>query len=103
METNFSPVFDFVLKNFGKENVLWILYLVNLILAMIAYKLGFARKLPILKSVFVYITLAFGTLILAFFGGVFRMPITESLLVISFVLGVYRLRLHQERKVKKNK
>ncbi|WP_164669146.1 YlaH-like family protein [Virgibacillus doumboii] len=99
MNTNFSLLYDFLVENFhGHE--LAIFYVLNLIFAAIAYKLGFARQLPILKSVLVYIMLAFGSIIITFFS-VVGYPITESLIIMSIVLGIYRFRLHQERKKKK--
>lgn len=78
-----------------------ILYVLNLILIIIAYKLGFARKLPLMKSVFVYLLLAIGTVVIAIFSGIAELPTVESLAIIVLVLGIYRFRLHQERK--KNK
>ncbi|UJL47813.1 YlaH-like family protein [Virgibacillus sp. NKC19-16] len=94
--TNFSPIFDFVLNNFP-DNVFWIFYVLNLIFGAIAFKLGFARKLPLLKTIFVYIMLAVGTYIITIFS-ILQMPITESLIVISLVLAIYRFRLHRQRK-----
>src|SRR5699024_4496698 len=46
----------------------WILYFINLILSIIAYKLGFARELPLKKEIFVYIMLAIGVFILTIFN-----------------------------------
>ncbi|CDQ40249.1 MULTISPECIES: YlaH-like family protein [Virgibacillus] len=95
--TNFTLIFDFVLDQFGTDvNIFWVFYILNLIFSIIAYKLGFARKLPMLKSIVVYILLAIGVYILTIFS-IFQMPITESLVVISIVLGIYRFRLHRER------
>lgn len=92
-----SLFFNYILDHFGTENIYWIFYVLNLIFSILAYKLGFARELPILKSVIVYIMLAFGVLVITIFS-VFNFPITETLLIISAVLGIYRFRLHQERK-----
>lgn len=101
MDSNNSAIFEFVLSEYGTEHLYTILYVLNLIFGAIAFKLGFAKKLPILKSVFVYLMLAVGTYILTIFS-IFGLPITESLIIISIVLGIYRLRLHQERKRKRN-
>lgn len=90
-------VHDFLVEHYY-ENTFAILYVVNLILVLIAYKLGFARKIPLLKSVIVYILLALGTVLLAIFAGIAELPITESLVIIVLVLGIYRFRLHRERK-----
>lgn len=92
-------VLNFLLEHYY-DYTFSILYVSNLILVFIAYKLGFARKIPLLKSIIVYILLALGTVLLALFGGIAELPITESLVIIVLVLGIYRLRLHRERKVK---
>ncbi|SHF48443.1 YlaH-like family protein [Ornithinibacillus halophilus] len=98
-------VFDFVMENFGKENLFTILFIVNYILAAIAYKLGFAKKLAIIKSVIVYILLAIGVFVLNIMFIVLpvawakdSLPLTESLVIICLVLGIYRLRLYRQRK-----
>ncbi|RYG74039.1 hypothetical protein EU245_04000 [Lentibacillus lipolyticus] len=97
MDTNFSFIFDLVVSYQDSINIFWTFYVMNLILSAVAYKLGFARKLPILKSVLVYIILAFGMLILNFFSLV-GYPVTDSLIVICLILGIYRYRLHLQRK-----
>ena len=89
-------IFDFIYKHFGAEHIIGIFYVLNLIFAAISYKLGFARDLPLLKSILVYIMLAIGTIILTVFSLV-KFPITEVLIIITIVLGIYRFRLHRER------
>ncbi|MFC0523988.1 YlaH-like family protein [Pontibacillus salicampi] len=74
-----------------------ILYLITLTLAIVTYKLGFAKKLPPLKAAVVYLVLALGCIILTVPLGL-SLPIAEGLVVASLVLGIYRLRLHRERK-----
>jgi len=96
-----SIIFDFYLKNFGPQNIFWFFYIVNFIFSVIAYKLGFARQLPLLKSIIVYILLAIGVVIITLFSLV-KYPMTETLIIISTVLGIYRYRLHTER-ANKNK
>ncbi|GGK04252.1 membrane protein [Lentibacillus kapialis] len=100
MENSFSLVYEWILHYRDSINIFWVFYIINLILSAIAYKLGFAKKLPLLKSVFVYVMLAVGMLILNLFSLV-GYPITDSLIVICLVLGIYRFRLHRERKSKK--
>src|SRR5690625_591619 len=99
-ETN-APYESVNVTNVEIENVstanYWILYFINLILSIIAYKLGFARELPLKKEIFVYIMLAIGVFILTIFN-LMDFPITESLIIISLVLGIYRFRLHLTRK-----
>lgn len=90
-------VHGFIVNNYY-DYTFAILYVLNLILLIIAYKLGFARELPLLKSIFVYIILAFGTVIIALFAGIGELPTVESLVIVNIVLGIYRLRLYNERK-----
>ncbi|MCD5322538.1 MULTISPECIES: YlaH-like family protein [Pontibacillus] len=105
-----SPVASFLFRGLGGEidlnndsevalairSVLF-LYLIILGLAIVTYKLGFAKKLPILKSAVIYAVLAAGCTILTVPLGL-SLPIAEGLFVSSLVLGVYRVRLHNERK-----
>lgn len=102
MENNFSFIFEFLLDNFGTSiNLFWVFYVLNFIFGVIAYKLGFAKKLPLMKSVVIYILFAVGVYIITIFS-IFQMPITESLIIISAVLAIYRIRLHNQRKNKNN-
>lgn len=98
MNTNFSLLYDFIVDNYHGHELI-IFYVLNFVFAAIAYKLGFARKLPILKSFLVYLMLAFGSIIITFFS-IVGYPITESLIIMSLILGIYRFRLYQERKTK---
>lgn len=101
-------IFDYIIKNFGEDNLYMIFYVLNLIFAAIAYKLGFARKLSILKSVIIYIMLAIGMYVLTIFSILPTattnqpLPITESLIAVCLVLGIYRYRLHKQRKTQKS-
>ncbi|MDC3412787.1 YlaH-like family protein [Aquibacillus sp. 3ASR75-11] len=108
MPTNLSPLTDFLFRQIGSEINLnndvetailvqgtFILYFTIFILSAITYKLGFARKLPILKNVVIYILLAIGSIILTILG--LYLPIAESLSIIAIVLAIYRVRLHRER------
>lgn len=92
-------VLEFILDNYYDYTFI-ILYVLNLILLIIAYKLGFAKELPLLKSAIVYTLLAFGAVIVAIFAGIAELPTVESLIIVNLVLGIYRLRLHNERKAK---
>ncbi|UUI05596.1 YlaH-like family protein [Oceanobacillus jeddahense] len=93
-----SMVLDYILEVNGTDNIFWIFYVMNLILSAIAYQLGFAKKLPIGKNIIVYILLMIGTFVITIFSTVMRMPTIECLIVIILVLGIYRFRLHRERK-----
>lgn len=91
-------IFDYLESNYI-DHVFWIFYVLNLIFGITAYKLGFAKRLPLMKSFVVYILLALGTFIITIFS-IIKLPMTESLIVVSIVMGLYRLRLHRERKEK---
>jgi hypothetical protein len=78
------------------EAGMWLLYVTILLLAIVVYNLGFARKLPIIKNVIIYALLAFGCTILTFFGAF--LPVAEGLLIAVLVLGAYKVRLHQAKK-----
>ncbi len=95
---NLTLVFDYVLENYGMDHTFSIFYILNLILVIIAYELGFAKKLPIVKKIFTYLLLLIGVYILTIFSTVMRMPSVESLIVINLVLAIYRTRLHFQRK-----
>ena len=99
MTGSFSYVLDFILANYGVDNIFWIMYVINLVLSAIAYKLGFARKLPLGKNIFVYVMLIIGNYITTIFS-IMKMPMTESIILIVIVLAIYRSRLHFQRKAK---
>jgi hypothetical protein len=75
---------------------MWLLYGTIVLLCIIAYKLGFSYKLPLIKSVLIYAFLIVGCTILSFLG-VF-LPVAEGLIVICVVLLVYRIRRKTEKK-----
>ena len=75
---------------------MWYLYLTILGLCIIVYQLGFAKKLPLLKNLIIYVIMALGCTILCFLG-VF-LPMAEGLMIAIFVLGIYRLRLRNAKK-----
>ncbi|WP_078554937.1 YlaH-like family protein [Bacillus alkalicellulosilyticus] len=76
----------------------WLLYAIVVITSIVVYNLGFARKLPILKSAVVYIALLVGCIPITIFA--IGMPVVESLLVAAAVLGLYRFRLAKHKKEK---
>ncbi|UOR12966.1 YlaH-like family protein [Halobacillus amylolyticus] len=107
--TDLWPIADFFFRGLGSEvnmnneaevavlfRSFFLLYLTTVILAIITFKLGFAKKLPIAKAAVVYAVLVIGTFILTLILGL-NLPIAESLLVAALILAVYRVRLHKER------
>lgn len=99
-----SPSFSFIAQWLGAENpenfftIFPILYILVCILTIIVFNLGFARKLPLLKQVVIYLVLLVGNILLAFFA--VTMPIVESLLIAAVVLIIYKLRLRSHNKAK---
>ncbi|MDP4085677.1 MAG: YlaH-like family protein [Bacillota bacterium] len=75
---------------------MWFLYLTIVVLSIVVYKLGFAKKLPIGKSIVIYIFLILGCTIMTFFG-VF-LPVAEGLFIAALILIIYKVRLRQAKK-----
>ena len=78
----------------------WALYLTIVLLCGIVYKLGFARKLSLGKSIVVYAIMAFGCSFLTFLA--LFLPLAEVLLVAVVFLGIYKFRLRKEMKKEAN-
>ncbi|MFA9557310.1 YlaH-like family protein [Evansella sp. AB-rgal1] len=72
-----------------------ILYLIVNALSIIVFNLGFARKLPILKTIVVYVVMFIGNIVITFLA--LTLPIIESLFVAGLVLGVYKLQLRKHK------
>lgn len=75
---------------------MWYLYGTIILLCIVVYKLGFAKKLPPLKSFIIYLFLILGCTILTFLG-VF-LPVAEGLVVAAVILIIYKIRLKQQKK-----
>ncbi|MFV8826997.1 YlaH-like family protein [Alkalihalobacterium sp. APHAB7] len=75
---------------------IWV-YLGIVALSIVVFNLGFARKLPVLKLVIVYIALFIGCIVM-FFLALMGAPIVEVLLISTAVLGVYKLRMLQRKR-----
>ena len=69
-----------------------IAYVVILLLTGIVYKVAFARKLPLLKQLIIYLALAFGCLMLLFFHFM-GLPIVPALAATVVLILVARLRM----------
>lgn len=80
------------------ELSMWIMYGLIVLLSIVVYHLGFAKKLSIIKMLITYVLLLVGCTFLTFLA--LRIPIVEALLASVFVLGIYKIRLHQSKKNK---
>lgn len=78
---------------------MWLLYGTIVVLAIVVYKLGFAKKLSLGKSLIVYLFLALGSTILTFLGAF--LPIAEGLVAAAMLLIVYKVRLRQQQSQQK--
>mgnify|MGYP001203879481 CR=1 FL=1 len=67
-----------------------LLYVVIVVFMAAAYKLGFARKLPLLKQALVYLILVLGCFILTFMA--YEIPIADIVVITVAVLAVVRYR-----------
>lgn len=73
-----------------------VVYVGIVILAILVYNFGFARKLPILKAAVVYVMLMIGCMVLTVLA-IMGAPIIEVLLIATAVLGIYKIRLRNKR------
>ncbi|WP_335870462.1 YlaH-like family protein [Bacillus sp. 2205SS5-2] len=83
--------------NENTEIGMWLLYLTIVALSILVFKLGFAKRLPVLKAVVIYLFLILGCTVLTFLG--IFLPIAEGLVVAAIILIIYKIRLHNEKKL----
>jgi len=94
---SFSPSLRFFIElTKDVETGVLLQYVFIVILTVIVYRLGFAKKLPLLKNIVIYTSLCIGCLIMLFFS--YALPIAEGLGVAALILIVYKIRLHQSKK-----
>ncbi|MGX1264791.1 CHASE2 domain-containing sensor protein [Rossellomorea marisflavi] len=75
---------------------MWLLYLTIIGLSILVYKLGFAKKLPIAKSIVIYLFLVMGCTFLTFLG--IFLPVAEGLVIAALILIIYKVRLNNEKR-----
>jgi hypothetical protein len=92
----FSPSLRFFIELTNIKVGVTLQYLFIVILTVIVYRLGFAKKLPLLKNVVIYFFLIIGCLVMLFFS--YALPIAEGLAVAALILIMYKIRLHQAKK-----
>lgn len=91
-----SPSLRFFIELTDVKTAVWLQYFYIVILSAIVYKLGFAKKLPLLKNIVIFICLLIGCFLLLFFS--YALPIAEGLAGAALLLIIYKIRLHQTRK-----
>ncbi|SHE62673.1 YlaH-like protein [Seinonella peptonophila] len=77
----------------------WVDYLVILVLTGIVYETTFARSLPLLKNIVVYIFLALGCYLLLIFH-ILRFPIIPALFITILLIIVTKWRLAYSKRGK---
>lgn len=77
----------------------YVVFILVFILSAIVFKLGFARELPLLKNIIIYIFLFGGCIMLTFFA--FFLPMIEGLMVAALILVVYKSRMWREKREEK--
>lgn len=75
----------------------WSLYIIILVLCLAIYKSAFARDLPLLKSLVVYIVLAIGC-VLFWLMQILGFPMIQALLITVVLIVVTRVRLWYSKK-----
>ena len=74
----------------------YVVFILVFILSAIVFKLGFARELPLLKNIIIYIFLFVGCIMLTFFA--LFLPMIEGLIVAALILIVYKSRMWREKR-----
>ncbi|MFK9092278.1 YlaH-like family protein [Bacillus salipaludis] len=92
----FSPSLRFFIELTDVKTAVWLQYLYIVILSAIVYKLGFAKKLPLLKNIVIYLCLLIGCFVMLIFS--YALPIAEGLAGAAILLIIYKIRLHQSKK-----
>ncbi len=92
----FSPSLRFFIELTDAKTAVWLQYFFIVILSAIVYKLGFAKKLPLLKNIVVYGCLSIGCFVMLIFS--YMLPIAEGLSAAALLLIIYKVRLHQTKK-----
>lgn len=70
----------------------WTAYIVILMMTAIIFNVAFARRLPILKTVVVYIVLAIGCYLFTIMH-IFRFPVIPAMAITLVIIVVARLRM----------
>jgi uncharacterized membrane protein YcaP (DUF421 family) len=94
----FSPFLKFYIQLTDVHTAVWLQYITIVVLSAIVYKLGFAKKLPLLKNIVIFIALLIGCFILLVLS--YALPIAEGLAAAALLLIAYKIRLHQAKNSK---
>jgi len=88
------------MKQWLDQFPIWVSYLVILLFSGVIYQTAFARPLPLLKNLVIYLALAIGSYLLLIFH-ILGFPIIPSLLIAVGLIIVTRIRLFFTKKEEK--
>lgn len=94
-----SPLLGLLIQAFGVRPAVYFYWGLLIVLSILVYNLGFAKKLKIWQNAVIYLVLVIGSLLLLILS--YQLPVVESLLVAVLVLGIYKIRLKQHQKNEK--
>ncbi|KKB39208.1 hypothetical protein QY97_00110 [Bacillus thermotolerans] len=86
-----SPLLGALVQLIGVNGAVWVYWATIILLCIVVYNLGFAKKLSVIQNIVIYVSLIAGSLLLLILS--YQLPVVESLFVAALVLGVYKLRL----------
>ncbi|WP_307257247.1 YlaH-like family protein [Oikeobacillus pervagus] len=90
-----SPLLGALIQVVDVNWAVRIYFVVIIILSILVYNLGFAKKLSLGKNIIIYFLLIIGSLLLLILS--YQLPVVESLLVATVVLGIYKIRLRMHK------
>ncbi|WP_046175169.1 YlaH-like family protein [Domibacillus indicus] len=94
-----GPILRALIQQFGVGTAVQMYWAILIVLSILVYNLGFAKKLKLWQNIIVYFSLAIGSLLLLVLS--YQLPVVESLMVAALVLGTYKFRLKKHQKEEK--
>ncbi|MED0660095.1 YlaH-like family protein [Bacillus smithii] len=89
-----SPLLAILIQLVGVKGAVWLYFVIIIVLSILVYNLGFARKLSFGKNIVIYVLMIMGSFILLILS--YQLPVVESLFVAAIVLGIYRIRRNKK-------
>ncbi|MEJ9151883.1 MULTISPECIES: YlaH-like family protein [Bacillus] len=89
-----SPLLALLIQLVGVKGAVWLYFVIIIVLSILVYNLGFARKLSFGKNIVIYVLMIMGSFILLILS--YQLPVVESLFVAAIVLGIYRIRRNKK-------
>ncbi|MFK2824865.1 YlaH-like family protein [Bacillus sp. B190/17] len=95
-----SPLLRILIQGVDAVWAVRIYWLAIIVLCVLVYNLGFAKKLSVAKNIIVYAVLIVGSLLLLILS--YQLPVVESLIAAALVLGIYKFRLKTHKEENQN-